>query len=187
MKRTFASSLVAGILLLALVQHHSVTSARYFDRSTVAIESVEDAVALETDAVPNSSADKKGGNGFVHALGAPFRAIGRLFGAGKKNDQKLSRISDKDAKKFGTTLATRIKDSETQTPEPQPTSLVGRIVVPSCASPRPRWIVLRRLLRGRPSVAHGTVADCLVQPRLRPRRGRRPHDTSSPCVRCRGR
>ena len=122
MKRTFASSLVAGILLLALVQHHSVTSARYFDRSTVAIESVEDAVALETDAVPNSSADKKGGNGFVHALGAPFRAIGRLFGAGKKNDQKLSRISDKDAKKFGTTLATRIKDSETQTPEPQPTS-----------------------------------------------------------------
>ena len=121
-KRTLASSLVAGILLLALVQHHSVTSARYFDRSTVAIESVEDAVVPEADAVPNSSAEKKSGNGFVHALGAPFRAIGRLFGAGKKNDQKLSKISEKDAKKFGTTLATRIEDSQTQTPAPAPQS-----------------------------------------------------------------
>jgi Flp pilus assembly protein TadD len=40
------------------------------------------------------------GNGFLRALKAPFKAIGRLFGRGKKDDNKLSRISEKDAKRF---------------------------------------------------------------------------------------
>ena len=40
------------------------------------------------------------GNGFLGALKAPFKAIGRLFGGGKKNKVKLERISEKDAKKF---------------------------------------------------------------------------------------
>ena len=119
-KRLFASTLISLPLVFALVQHQSVTNARYFDRSIVPIESVDDSASVDADAAPNASADKekKGGNGFVRAISAPFRAIGRLFGGGKKNDQKLSRISEKDAKKFGTTLSTRIKDSESQTPEP---------------------------------------------------------------------
>jgi Flp pilus assembly protein TadD len=124
MKRSLASSLLAGVVLLALVQHHSVTSARYLDRSIVPSESVDDSARVDADATPNASADKekKGGNGFVRAISAPFRAIGRLFGGGKKKDQGISRISDNDAKKFGTTLATRIKDSESQTPEPPASS-----------------------------------------------------------------
>jgi len=119
MKRSLASSLLAGVVLLALVQHPSVTSARYLDRSMVPIESVvDDSLNADADVAPDSStAEKKGGNGFVRAISAPFRAIGRLFGGGKKKDQRVSRISDNDAKKFGTTLATRIKDSESQTPE----------------------------------------------------------------------
>ncbi len=40
------------------------------------------------------------GNGFLGALKAPFKAIGKLFGGGKKNKVKLERISEKDAKKF---------------------------------------------------------------------------------------
>lgn len=40
------------------------------------------------------------GNGFLGALKAPFKAIGRLFGGRKKNKNKLERISEKDAKKF---------------------------------------------------------------------------------------
>jgi len=124
MKRSLASSLLAGVVLLALVQHPSVTSARYLDRSMVPVESVDDSASVDADAAPNASADKekKGGNGFVRAISAPFRAIGRLFGGGKKKDQRVSRISDNDAKKFGTTLATRIKDSESQTPEPPASS-----------------------------------------------------------------
>jgi len=40
------------------------------------------------------------GNRFVGALKAPFKALGRLFGGGKKNKVKLERISEKDAKQF---------------------------------------------------------------------------------------
>src|SRR6185503_16190783 len=39
-------------------------------------------------------------NGFLSALKAPFRAIGKLFGGGKKNKGKLERISEKDVKNF---------------------------------------------------------------------------------------
>ncbi len=39
-------------------------------------------------------------NGVLGALKAPFKAIGKLFGGGKKNKVKLERISEKDAKKF---------------------------------------------------------------------------------------
>jgi len=90
----------------------------------VPIESVDDSLNADADVAPDSSSakEKKGGNGFVRAISAPFRAIGRLFGGGKKNDQRVTRISDKDANKFGTTLATRIKDSESQTPEPPASS-----------------------------------------------------------------
>ena len=40
------------------------------------------------------------GNGFLGALKAPFKAIGRLFGRGKKDNGKLERISEKDIKRF---------------------------------------------------------------------------------------
>jgi len=40
------------------------------------------------------------GNGFLRALKAPFKAIGRLFRRGKKDDNKLQRISAEDAKRF---------------------------------------------------------------------------------------
>lgn len=118
MKRSLASSLLAGILLLVLVQHYSITSARYFDRSMTAIESVDDSASADADMAPNSSADKekKGGNGFVRIISAPFRAIGRLFGGGKKNDQQVRRISDKEAKRFGSTIASRITDVENPAP-----------------------------------------------------------------------
>jgi Flp pilus assembly protein TadD len=50
-------------------------------------------------------------NGFLGALKAPFRAIGKLFGGGKKNKIKLERISEKDAKKFESTPAVQTTNS----------------------------------------------------------------------------
>jgi tetratricopeptide (TPR) repeat protein len=125
-KRTVGSSLLAGILLLVLVQHYSVGSARYSDGSVIPIESIaDDAADADVDGAQSDSSTgtkKKGGNGFVRVISAPFRAIGRLFGGGKKNDQQLSRISDKDAKRFGSTIASRITDAENPAPaEPSST------------------------------------------------------------------
>lgn len=60
---------------------------------------------------------EKRGNVFVRALKAPFKAIGRLFGRGKKDDNKLHRLSEKDVKKFETAKVTRIVDA-TSPPAP---------------------------------------------------------------------
>lgn len=61
----------------------------------------------------NSSATTKdnGGNGFVRVLKAPFKAIGRLFGFGRKDNNKLQRMSEKDAKKFESSALTRVVDA----------------------------------------------------------------------------
>src|SRR5688500_1038224 len=36
------------------------------------------------------------GNSFVRALKAPFKALGRLFGGGKKKENRIERMSEKD-------------------------------------------------------------------------------------------
>jgi tetratricopeptide (TPR) repeat protein len=62
--------------------------------------------------------EKKGGNRLVRAITYPFRAIGRLFGRGKKDDNKFHRLSEKDVKKFETTKLARVIDARTPTAAP---------------------------------------------------------------------
>jgi Flp pilus assembly protein TadD len=77
----------------------------------------------------NTAADgnKKKGNSFTRALTAPFRAIGRLFGGGKKNDQIVRRISNKEAAKFESAKMTRVTDASLS--EPAPSSNQDSIVM----------------------------------------------------------
>jgi Flp pilus assembly protein TadD len=49
-------------------------------------------------------------NGFLRALKAPFKAIGRLFGR-KKVNNKLERISEKDVKRFESAPVDQVKDA----------------------------------------------------------------------------
>jgi Flp pilus assembly protein TadD len=60
------------------------------------------------------------GNGFLRALKAPFKAIGRLFGGGKKNPNKIERISAKDIKKFESAQANRVDNPAPITSASQP-------------------------------------------------------------------
>jgi Flp pilus assembly protein TadD len=57
-----------------------------------------------------TSANRQDGQskGLLSALKAPFKAIGRLFGGGKKNPNKIERISEKDIKKFESAQANRV-------------------------------------------------------------------------------
>jgi Flp pilus assembly protein TadD len=96
---------------------------------------------LETNTVePGAANAAKGqkadgqGNGFLRALGAPFRAIGRLFGRGKKNENKLERISEKDAKKFESVPAAQVTKT-TQTADPTPPSSVDNTTSAGSVSP----------------------------------------------------
>ena len=55
----------------------------------------------------------KGDNTFVRVLKAPVKAIGRLFGLGKKDENKLERLSRKDVKKFESVGTEKIADART--------------------------------------------------------------------------
>jgi Tfp pilus assembly protein PilF len=61
--------------------------------------------------VPN-----KGHNGVVKVLTLPFRAIGKIFGVGRKDDNKLHRLSEKDVKKFETARSLKIGDARSVPP-----------------------------------------------------------------------
>ena len=65
--------------------------------------------AAEADAVEDAAKSEGRGNVFVRALKAPFKAIGRIFGGGKKkDDNKLHRLTEKDVKNFKSAPSPRL-------------------------------------------------------------------------------
>lgn len=109
-------------LILVFVPHDRIVSATAFDWSTVAVENAAEGQVSETVADEPDLSQKKSGDGFMRAMGAPFRALGRLFGVGKKNDQQTRRSSDKDRPKFESTKVLRIKDARTPVETPAPST-----------------------------------------------------------------
>lgn len=72
---------------------------------------LEDSGSVAGDVNENGqvSEKKKGGNKVARIFTAPFRAFGKLFG--RKDDNKLQRMSDKDAEKFESVGVTRVDDN----------------------------------------------------------------------------
>src|SRR5215212_6672992 len=79
-------------------------------------------VAMLDAASRDAANQSKGDNTFVRVLKVPVKAIGRLFGVGKKDDDnKLQRLSRKDVKKFESVGAAKVVDARTtgfETPAP---------------------------------------------------------------------
>jgi Flp pilus assembly protein TadD len=120
-KKTLLVSLLAVLLVVGLVQHRSIaTAATILAEEALAeeISSTEDLPEFDINDVSTvdklSTTKKKRGNGFVRAIGAPFRALGRLFGGGsKKNEQQARRISNEEMQKFESNKLTRVNDAAT--------------------------------------------------------------------------
>ncbi len=93
----------------------------------------------------------KGDNAFVKVLKAPFKAIGRLFGAGKKDDEKPQRLSRKDVKKFETVGAAKVVDARTAGFE-TPAAAATPVLAPAQAN----------LERGRALLNGGNVNDAIT-------------------------
>lgn len=74
--------------------------------------------AIEEPATDDGKEPGKG-NGFVRAIKSPFKALGRLFGGGKKKN-KVQRISEEDAKKFVSVPAAQV--ANTKSPETSSTN-----------------------------------------------------------------
>ena len=130
-KRALASSFLGFALLLGAVQHPSRVTAESFDWSALPVEDSVSSTEIDaTDTQIAQATQKKSSNGFVRVLGAPFRAIGRLFGGGGKKDQQpqARRISTQDAKKFESMKVSRVTDARSDAPS-APTSAVSQSAV----------------------------------------------------------
>ena len=91
MAKSTLSSLMALILLVALVSHPRVITAEGYDwAAIVAAEEAEQAAENETAQETVDTQKKKSGNSLSRALGAPFRALGRLFGGSNKKKSEQS-------------------------------------------------------------------------------------------------
>ncbi|HYR75672.1 MAG TPA: tetratricopeptide repeat protein [Pyrinomonadaceae bacterium] len=64
---------------------------------------------------------KKNGNGLGQALSAPFRALSRLFGGGKKRNQRPEKLTQKDIAKFESAPpVNRVNDARPTAPPTAP-------------------------------------------------------------------
>ena len=109
-KRLAVALAVMLALMVALDSQNRIVLSSVLSESDVMVLSettdVEEAQELETK--------KNGGNRFVKVVTFPFKAVGRLFGAGKKKDEnKLERLSKKDVEKFESAGLTRVVDART--------------------------------------------------------------------------
>jgi Flp pilus assembly protein TadD len=103
---------IAVVLVLTLTLVLGIAPRRQSVLSNVLSEA-EIAAINATATTDDTEVKQGGGNRFVKVLAAPFKAIGRLFGGGKKDDNKLHRLSEKDAKKFESSKTTKIVDART--------------------------------------------------------------------------
>jgi len=110
-KRRIIAVLIAFILTIAATAMWSA--------STVERDGDPDAIVLEDSGSEAGTEEqqpkKKGGNKVVKVLAAPFKAFGRLFGGGK-DENKIERMTEKDAERFESVAFTRVEDARSFRP-----------------------------------------------------------------------
>src|SRR5258705_9202183 len=129
-------------------------------------EEVELLNALEASsaASPDLDSGTKGGNGFVRALKAPFKAIGRIFGLGKKDNNKIQRLSEKDMKKFETSRVQRTVDARHAAPKEISSDTKAALAAGSPDLPQleaNRALALENLEQGRALLNSGNLTDAI--------------------------
>lgn len=87
-----------------------VTSAMSVPKVRSVLMTPDEEVMLEAASQDAQKPESKGGNKFISVLKAPFKAIGRIFGAGK-DDKKLQKLSRKDVEKFEAIGMTKVIDA----------------------------------------------------------------------------
>ena len=110
-KRRLIAVVIAFILTIAATAMWSA--------STIQREGDPDAIVLEDSGSEAGTADqpkKKGGNKVLKVVTAPFRAVGRLFGRGGNDENKIERMTEKDAERFQSVGVTRIEDARSFKP-----------------------------------------------------------------------
>ena len=149
----FQRSLIVGLLTLVLVVS-AVPGALVRGVHTTP----EEQATLDAASQDVVKSESKNGNKFVSALKFPIKAIGRLFGAGKKDDNKLQKLSRKDVEKFEAVGMSKVIDARTATEATSATESDASVVMadPADASAR------ENLDRGRALLNSGNVNDAIA-------------------------
>lgn len=114
--RRLIAILVAFILTIGVT---AMWSAATVEREgDVDVNAIEDSGSEAGDATEGAEVPqkKKRGNKVARILAAPFKAFGRLFN--RKDDNKVQRITEKDAEGFKSVAVARVDDSRS-TPSPK--------------------------------------------------------------------
>lgn len=146
-KQTLAASFLSVFILFGIIDYRSVVTAETFNWSTITAEETQ---VLDNDN-DTDRPEKKKGNSFARTLGAPFRALGRLFGGGKKKTEQTAerKITQKETATFESSKVIRITDARTEAPK--------SVVTVASAS------VEVHLQRGRELLNAGKLNDALVE------------------------
>lgn len=104
-KRKLLAFLIAMILTVAATAMWSAATIEREGDPDVNV--IEDSGSTAGEATPK----KKSGNKVVRIFAAPFKAFGKLFG--HKDDDKLQRLTEKDADKFESVGVAHVRDSRT--------------------------------------------------------------------------
>lgn len=115
----------------------------------------EEVEMLDAASQDTEESRQKGDNAFVRVLKFPVKAIGRLFGVGKKDDKKFQRLSRKDVEKFEAVGMSRVIDARTA-PDPAAASQENVPLDPALSSAR------ENLERGRTLLNNGNVNDAVT-------------------------
>jgi tetratricopeptide (TPR) repeat protein len=78
-------------------------------------------IVSDTGAPVGTVEKKRGGNKIVSIFKAPFKAVGSLFGRGKK-EGKLERLTEKDVERFESAGTMRVGDSTTLVEKTKPST-----------------------------------------------------------------
>ncbi len=77
---------------------------------------------VSTDGVNNGK-----GEAFLKIFKSPFKAVSKLFGRGKKDDNKLHRLTEKDVEKFESARTMQINDATSVPVAPEPNSNMSAV------------------------------------------------------------
>ncbi len=153
LKRSLIVISLASLLVIGAVPNRSV------DGVLMTGAEVEMLIAAATS--HDEDGQPKNGNAFLRVLKVPFKAVGRLFGIGKKDDNKLQRLSRKDVKKFKPVGTTRVVDARTPAAPSVDSPTLGE---PSDSGPTMDDLALAQenLERGRALLNSGNVNDAIA-------------------------
>jgi tetratricopeptide (TPR) repeat protein len=110
--RRLNAFLIAIVLTAGVSTFWTATTTEHDGDDEAAIVASEGSATGTADdaAVASEEKPKKKGNRFARFFKAPFKAVGKLFGGGS-DDNKMARMSEKDASKFESAPLMRVDDS----------------------------------------------------------------------------